>query len=1296
MEDKLFIEKLSGPENWATWKFQMEHLMKAKGLWGMVMETDNVAEGANAQARAEFEKRKEKAFSVLVLNVSTSQLYLITSCKTPKEAWDTLKGHFERDTLANKLFLKKKYFRCEMKEGENITEHLKRMKELTDQLGAIGAVIEEEDQIVTLLGSLPASYATIVTALETKLDSLTLQFVQQALINEEQKRVSADGNYGGAMSSGAASGGASAMSTQVRSDMQANSKAVRADRSGSWRCYKCGKEGHIKRDCPSKKKQTKTHKAKNVTCEHDEDSSESAFVAREANQDKMTQQVEWLIDSGASKHMTCHEEILQDYQKFPKTQSVKLGDGRVVDALGLGNVKLRMALKISDVKNVTMFDVLYVPKLSGNLFSVGAAVKKGNTVQFKKSRCYIRDKNGNLRGMGTQRSDGLYQLDVEGSSPTCHCASSALVATSLWHQRLGHTTKLKELKKLVNGVDYPAEKEVPFCEACVEGKLSRKPHKPVGEIRSKRKLQLVHSDVCGPMQTESIGGSKYFVTFIDDYSRCCKVYFMKQKSEVLCKFKEFEKILSNECGQKIARLRTDNGGEYTSKEFQEYLKAQGIHHETTVPHTPQQNGVAERKNRTLIEAARTMLSHAKLTKSYWAEAVATAAYIQNRLPTSVLKQVTPYQKWCDKQPNVSHMKVFGCVAYAHVPDIERRKLDKKAVKLRFVGYANNAKGYRLFDEEKRRILIRRDVIFNESDFDLKQEVDISCSENEVIMKTDERTPVDATVDETAREGGRIRKPPKRYGYDEFADLVTVDHYATVCCVAEPSTLKEAMMSPNAKEWQEAADLEYESLLENKTWDLVKLPKDRKAIGSRWVFKVKHHSDGRVERYKCRLVAKGYSQKYGADYDETFSPVVRFSSIRTLLSFAIQNNMHVHQMDVVTAFLNGHLDEEIYMEQPEGYIRPGEESLVCKLKKSIYGLKQSPRCWSKTFTEFMKNIGFKQSTSDPCVFVRSRQELEILAVYVDDLILITESMESMEELKLALKKRYKMKDMRELSYILGISVIQDKDKNCVFLHQKHYIEAVLQKYGMHDANPVATPADANVKLKRDDGVSKPVNPSTYQSMVGSLLYAAMATRPDIAQAVSVVSKFNANPNVSHLTAVKRVLRYLKGTLNLALKYERSESGTLVGFSDADWAGDQDDRRSTTGNVFLLGGGAVSWLSKKQSTVALSTAEAEYVALSQAAQECTWLRRLLSDLGMDATPVVILEDNQGAIAIAKNPVDHSRTKHIDIRYHYIRECVQNGQIQLQYCPTDDMKADILTKPLVRQKFEYLRSEIGLCFI
>lgn len=302
MEDRMFIDKLNGPENWATWKFQLEHLLKAKGLWGMVQETEQLAADANAQVRAEFERKKEKAFSVLVLNVSTPQLYLITNCKTPKEAWEMLKAQFERDTVANKLFLKKKYFRCEMKEGEHLNDHLKRMKELTDQLGAIGSVIEEEDQIVTLLGSLPPSYATVVTALETKMDSLTLQFVQQALINEEQKRVLTDNTT--------VSSSVSAMSSQMHRNEQSGSKTGGANSSDSWRCYKCGKEGHIKRDCPSIKKKYKTHKAKSVLYKDKEDSYEGAFVVNESCKSD-AQQEEWLIDSGASKHMTWNKEAGQ-------------------------------------------------------------------------------------------------------------------------------------------------------------------------------------------------------------------------------------------------------------------------------------------------------------------------------------------------------------------------------------------------------------------------------------------------------------------------------------------------------------------------------------------------------------------------------------------------------------------------------------------------------------------------------------------------------------------------------------------------------------------------------------------------------------------------------------------------------------------------------------------------------------------------------------------------------------------------------------------------------------------------
>ena len=345
-------------------------------------------------------------------------------------------------------------------------------------------------------------------------------------------------------------------------------------------------------------------------------------------------------------------------------------------------------------------------------------------------------------------------------------------------------------------------------------------------------------------------------------------------------------------------------------------------------------------------------------------------------------------------------------------------------------------------------------------------------------------------------------------------------------------------------------------------------------------------------------------------------------------------------------------------------------------------------------ELLRMIGFTQASADPCVFIRKEDTLTIIAVHVDDLMILAKNISEMERLKDSLKLQFKMKDMGQLHYYVGVCIVQDKENKQVFLHQGQYIEKMLKKFGQRGAKSVSTPADLNVKLQKEDGVSRPVDVISYQSIVGSLLYAAIATRPDIAQAVGVVSKFCANPTQSHFTAAKRILRYLKGTVSLGLSYKKCADGILTGYSDADWAGDVDDRHSTSGNVFSLARGAVSWLSKKQATVALSTAEAEYVALSTATQEAIWLRRLLTDVGEPLEePIVIHEDNQGAIAMAKNPVDHARTKHIDIRYHFVREGVQNGVIVLKYVATDEMIADILTKPLPKHRFEKLVTELGM---
>ena len=1305
MEEKWSIEKLNG-SNWNTWKFQMKHLLMAKGLWSLIDGSEVLASEASAAAEALFQSRLHKAFSTIVLAIDSAQLYLVTSCDDPKQAWNALKNHFERETLANKLLLKKQYFRSEMKEGTSVDQHLKHMKDITDKLTAIRAPVSEEDQVVTLLGSLPRRFATLVTAIETRMDGVSLDYVQQALVHEEMKQSELSGQFRGTESTLAG----------------AFNRNTPRDRL---RCYGCGNVGHIQRYCPRKRK---WHKVKIAESEESrqgnsnvdrEDVYAAAFMASVGNIESADREYPWLIDSGASSHMTKEKHVLTNFQEFEEPENVALGDGRVVKALGHGRVQMNMLFPGTEAKKAVLYDVLYVPKLTCNLFSVRAAVAKGNAVEFGPNDCCIWDENGSLRGKGSL-ADKLYQLDCQVVT-TGH-ASVASSRSDLWHQRLGHVheSRLKKCvqNEFVQGIDIEKMTELSFCEGCLAGKMCRKPFPTVGEIRSTRKLQLVHSDVCGPMQTQSIGGAKYFVTFIDDYTRCCAVYFMKHKSEVLDKFKEFEVTTTNAAGRAIGTLRTDNGGEYLSSAFQNYLKEKGIRHELTVPHCPQQNGVSERMNRTLVESARSMIAYAGLSNIFWAEAISTASYVRNRLPTTALKErETPYERWYGRKPDVSHFRVFGCMAYAHVPDCERRKLDTKSKKMRFVGYSLTSKGYRLFDETNRKLCIRRDVEFNESDFgqksamttepDLKsievnQNADTTRKDEEVAEirrseKEEERQEPQVHVEQELRRSERTRKTPVRYGYDEFADTATyrVRHVAYhLSEIDEPSTIQEAKSSDHAAEWKVATDAEYNSLIENKTWMLVELPAGRRAIGCKWVFKLKYDVDGRVERFKARLVAKGYAQKYGIDYDEIFSPVVRFSSIRLLLAFAVQHDFLIHQMDVETAFLNGKLDEEIYMQQPEGYVKPGEEHLVCKLEKSLYGLKQSSRCWNKAFRESVETLGFTQASADPCVFIRKKDTLTIIAVHVDDLMILAQNILEMQRLNDSLKLQFKMKDMGELHYYVGVSIVQDKEGKQVYLHQGQYIEKMLKKFGQAEAKSVSTPADCNVKLQKEDSVSRPVDTISYQSIVGSLLYAAITTRPDIAQAVGVVSKFCANPTQSHLTAAKRILRYLKGTVNLGLSYKRCADGNLIGYSDADWAGDVDDRHSTSGNVFLLAKGAVSWLSKKQATVALSTAEAEYVALSAATQEAIWLRRLLADVGEPLEdPIVINEDNQGAIAMAKNPVGHARTKHIDMRYHFVREGVQNGAIILKYVASGDMIADILTKPLPKHPFEKFVIELGM---
>ena len=504
-----------------------------------------------------------------------------------------------------------------------------------------------------------------------------------------------------------------------------------------------------------------------------------------------------------------------------------------------------------------------------------------------------------------------------------------------------------------------------------------------------------------------------------------------------------------------------------------------------------------------------------------------------------------------------------------------------------------------------------------------------------------------------------------------------------------------MKSDDRSKWMTAMECEIESIMKHNTWKLVPLPKDKKAIGCRWLFKIKRNADGSIDKYKARLCAKGYTQKSGVDFNETFAPVAKMTSIRVLLAIAAEMDLEIQQFDVNTAFLYGTIEEDIYMMQPTGFEDKDKPDYVCKLLKSLYGTKQAARQWNQRLDEYMVSQGFKSADADPCIYTRiNENEYTVMAVYVDDIITLSKDMKSVNEIKCELKKVFEIKELGEMKYCLGLEVNRDRNKRMISLNQHGYVKKLSEKYGLQNCKPTHSPADANSKLHMMDEDEEFVPRHPYREIVGSLMYAMVCTRPDIADAVGSVAKYCEKYSNEHWIAAKRIAKYLKTTSKYALNYGGNNSSGLVGYADANWASDPDTRKSTTGYVFLLNGGAVSWNSKRQSTVATSSTEAEYMSLYSAVQEAIWLRRLLKDVNYDTNGAIkIYQDNQGTIALAKNPTFHNRTKHIDIKYHFSREQVKSGNVELEYVSTNNMIADALTKPVSRNKIEEFAKCINL---
>lgn len=966
----------------------------------------------------------------------------------------------------------------------------------------------------------------------------------------------------------------------------------------------------------------------------------------------------------------------------------------------------------------------------------------------------------------------------------------------LWHRRLGHLS-FGYLQKLNSSLFSNCSVSDFKCDVCELAKSHRITYSPSFN-KSSEPFSIIHSDVWGPARIPSFSGARYFVTFIDECTRMLWVSLITHKSEVFGVFKNFYQMSLTQFKRRIQVFQSDNGGEFTSNEMLEFLTNNGVRHQTSNAYTPQQNGLAERMNRKLLEVVRASLFGMNMPLTYWGEALKSAAYLINRTLSRVIDFKTPFQTLHDlivvpAMPNLEP-RVFGCVVFVHIPKHQQGKLDHYARKCVFLGYADYKKGYRCYDPLEKKVYISLDVSFRELDAyftgsslqgekyndnegkfhtgDLFQELENNMPNHSAIdeersgteadegiyheseLHTDEedmneeRTRTDQVgeveteelphnleplteelphnseplaeelvqnsepivppnpnnADSQPRRSNRstkgIPKPSYEPNFNSKSKYPISDYVSTcrlsksfTCTVNQlssvsiPRNLQEALLD---QQWKKAMDEEMDALQRNSTWELVDKPHGYRIVGCRWVFTIKMNSDGSIDRYKARLVAKGYTQTYGIDYEETFAPVAKINTIRILISLAANQEWPLHQFDVKNAFLNGNLEEEVYMELPPG-VMDSEKGKVCKLKKALYGLKQSPRAWFGRFTKSMKAFGYRQSNSDHTLFIkRKASKLTALIVYVDDMVVTGSDTEEIEALKKYLSQEFEMKDLGQLKYFLGIEVARSIQG--ISMSQRKYTLDLLAETGMLDCKPVDTPIEANHQLGMFPNQS-PCDKGRYQRLVGRLIYLSH-TRPDIAYAISVVSQFMHNPSKDHMKAVLRILRYLKKSPGKGLLFKKGGNMEVMGYTDADWAGNAMNMRSTSGYFMFVCGNLVTFRSKKQKVVARSSAESEFRGMAHGVCELLWIRNILKDLGFIIIKAMNLHcDNKAAIMIGHNPIQHDRMKHVEVDRFFIRENIDKGYICFPFVKSEDQLADILTKGVCGRIFNQAIDKLGM---
>ena len=1047
-----------------------------------------------------------------------------------------------------------------------------------------------------------------------------------------------------------------------------------------------------------------------------------------------------LLDSGASDTFFKSKQEVEDgsYVKGSEETVTIASGSESINCMGSGTFKIGK-LKLPG---------LHLESCNNTLVSVGQICDLKKIVVFTEHEAVVLS----IPGFEVDEShvdivakrnmeSGLYEIERPVEPSISKAAYNISNRMSLWHNRLAHAN-VKVLQKLSNHVKdvKPIKGNLQPCTPCKLGKAKKKSFSSHFEATS-YPGEIVHSDISGPHPL-SLDDRKYFVTFMDQHTRFVHVMGLEAKSEVAESFELYKKcgFVKKYFPRGVQRLHSDGGGEY--------LKVNVPESSMTTPATPQHNPFAERVNLTLMDPVRVMLEQSGLSSKYWEYALDHTAYIKNRITSSALN-CTPYEALTGKKPTLKYVRVFGCAAFVLNPD-PKSKVHAKALPGIFLGCDDN--GVYMIELLKERKLINSvHVTFDEDEFpalenpgysssdesasgsDKESTSGTASSDNEsqvsVSMSDENQAPTEnvesdsTSAEENEQESeeeieepenptgkrypARSRKATEKYGYAGSAKVIKFPITTT-----DMPTVKEAMSAtpPERELWIQAIVDELNSLESKGTWskvskEIAKKEAKSKVLPTHVVLKVKRDENGLATRFKARIVAGGHLQVIGKDVEGVYAPVVDYSIALLTLAIAKQLNWKTSHLDVKTAFLNGDIDRETYVSHPYNLPSHLKSGNYYKLDKALYGLRQAPLRWFVKLRDTLtKELGYKQLKSDGSVFYkkfRCRGEASeaILLCYVDDLIFVSSTSESLEEICSSFLKVFEG-NKEPLHWYLAVKV--DELKNKLVFSQEAYINQCLETFNLADMNPQETPMQGNfydaAKVHNSDPV---IEGSDYASLIGALQFLVHRTRPDIATAVGILSQYTSRPSAFLLKAVKRVFAYLKATSKFGLLHVSdtkplSKSQIKIEFlCDSDHAGELENRKSRTGYIGYVNGCAFIWKSTKQKSTAKSTAESEYIALSDCAQEISRIRLFLAELDFTMNkPIPLYSDNVAAQKWADDDRSMRRAKHLELRYHYIREKVQDGTIKAYDIQSAKNPADGFTKPLDKVKFQAFRNQVGVC--